>query len=104
MSPNIKLPHAPKQNQLSQALILQGYCQTILHQQRLNLDQLGNVSNAAEIKSIAKQLDETLGRAQDRMGELEELAGTAVYLASDASRFVNGATLRVDGGYLASGI
>lgn len=42
--------------------------------------------------------------AVKRMGELEELAGTAVYLASDASRFVNGATLRVDGGYLASGI
>jgi NAD(P)-dependent dehydrogenase (short-subunit alcohol dehydrogenase family) len=42
--------------------------------------------------------------AMKRMGELEELVGAAVYLASDASRFVNGATLRVDGGYLSTGI
>lgn len=39
-----------------------------------------------------------------RMGELEELAGAAIFLASDATRFVTGATIRVDGGYLASGI
>jgi NAD(P)-dependent dehydrogenase (short-subunit alcohol dehydrogenase family) len=38
------------------------------------------------------------------MGELNELVGAAVFLASDAARFVSGATLRVDGGYLASGI
>ena len=42
--------------------------------------------------------------AMKRMGEVEELVGAAVYLASDASRFVNGATLRVDGGYLSTGI
>jgi NAD(P)-dependent dehydrogenase (short-subunit alcohol dehydrogenase family) len=42
--------------------------------------------------------------AMNRMGEVEELVGAAVYLASDASRFVSGATLRVDGGYLSSGI
>ena len=42
--------------------------------------------------------------AMRRMGEVEELVGAAVYLASDASRFVSGATLRVDGGYLSSGI
>jgi NAD(P)-dependent dehydrogenase (short-subunit alcohol dehydrogenase family) len=42
--------------------------------------------------------------AMKRMGELDELVGAAVYLASDASRFVSGATLRVDGGYLSSGI
>jgi len=42
--------------------------------------------------------------AMKRMGELEELAGAAIFLASDAARFVTGATLRVDGGYLASGI
>jgi NAD(P)-dependent dehydrogenase (short-subunit alcohol dehydrogenase family) len=42
--------------------------------------------------------------AMKRMGEVEELAGAAVYLASDAARFVSGATLRVDGGYLSSGI
>lgn len=42
--------------------------------------------------------------AMGRMGELQELVGAAIFLASDASAFVNGATLRVDGGYLASGI
>lgn len=42
--------------------------------------------------------------AMGRMGELAELVGAAIYLASPASGFVTGATLRVDGGYLASGI
>jgi NAD(P)-dependent dehydrogenase (short-subunit alcohol dehydrogenase family) len=34
-----------------------------------------------------------------RMGEPEEIASAAVFLASDASSFVNGADLAVDGGY-----
>jgi D-arabinitol 2-dehydrogenase len=34
-----------------------------------------------------------------RMGNPEDLMGTVVYLASDASRYVTGADLRVDGGY-----
>ena len=42
--------------------------------------------------------------AMKRMGDLSELVGAAVFLASDAARFVTGTTLRVDGGYLASGI
>jgi gluconate 5-dehydrogenase len=33
-----------------------------------------------------------------RWGNVEDLVGTAVYLASDASRFVNGAVIYVDGG------
>ena len=37
-----------------------------------------------------------------RWGELEDLAGAAVFLASDASRFVNGHILYVDGGITAS--
>ncbi|MCB1990886.1 MAG: SDR family oxidoreductase, partial [Geminicoccaceae bacterium] len=36
-----------------------------------------------------------------RWGELEELQGAAIFLASDASRFVNGHILYVDGGLLA---
>ena len=44
--------------------------------------------------------DEILGRTPaGRWGQPEELAGTAVYLASRASDFVTGATIRVDGGY-----
>ena len=39
-----------------------------------------------------------------RFGELPELVGAAIYLASDASRFVTGETIRVDGGSLAAGI
>jgi NAD(P)-dependent dehydrogenase (short-subunit alcohol dehydrogenase family) len=38
-----------------------------------------------------------------RIGEPEELAGTAVYLLSDAARYVNGQTIVVDGGGDASG-
>jgi gluconate 5-dehydrogenase len=37
-----------------------------------------------------------------RWGNVEDLVGTAVYLASDASRFVNGAVIYVDGGVTAS--
>jgi NAD(P)-dependent dehydrogenase (short-subunit alcohol dehydrogenase family) len=37
-----------------------------------------------------------------RFGELEELVGAAIFLASDASSFVTGTLLNVDGGYLAS--
>jgi len=39
-----------------------------------------------------------------RFGKAEEIAGGAVYLASPAASFVNGHTLVIDGGYLASGI
>ena len=39
-----------------------------------------------------------------RFGRTEELAGAAVYLASDASSFVTGQLLVVDGGFLASGV
>jgi NAD(P)-dependent dehydrogenase (short-subunit alcohol dehydrogenase family) len=39
-----------------------------------------------------------------RFGELEELIGAAVFLASDSSSFVTGTLLAVDGGYLASGV
>jgi NAD(P)-dependent dehydrogenase (short-subunit alcohol dehydrogenase family) len=39
-----------------------------------------------------------------RFGQVDELAGAAVFLASDAASFVTGHLLVVDGGFLASGV
>jgi len=39
-----------------------------------------------------------------RFGKINELAGAAIFLASDAASFVNGEILVVDGGFLASGV
>ncbi len=39
-----------------------------------------------------------------RFGELEELVGAVIFLASDAASFVTGTVLAVDGGFLASGV
>lgn len=39
-----------------------------------------------------------------RFGRAEEVAGTAVYLASDAAAYVTGEIVAVDGGFLASGV
>jgi NAD(P)-dependent dehydrogenase (short-subunit alcohol dehydrogenase family) len=39
-----------------------------------------------------------------RFGKLSELVGAAVYLASDAAGFTTGATIAVDGGFLANGL
>jgi NAD(P)-dependent dehydrogenase (short-subunit alcohol dehydrogenase family) len=58
-----------------------------------------------------KLLDETargreflLRTPMKRFGKVEELAGAAVFLASDAVSFVTGEILVVDGGFLASGV
>lgn len=39
-----------------------------------------------------------------RFGEVDELVGAAIYLASPAATFVTGETIAVDGGFLASGL
>ena len=40
----------------------------------------------------------------NRFGRLDELVGTAVFLASQSASFVTGQIIAVDGGYLASGV
>ena len=39
-----------------------------------------------------------------RLGELDEIKGAAVFLASDAARFVTATLLPVDGGFMAQGV
>ena len=39
-----------------------------------------------------------------RFGLVEELVGAAIFLASDSASFITGATIPVDGGFLASGV
>jgi NAD(P)-dependent dehydrogenase (short-subunit alcohol dehydrogenase family) len=39
-----------------------------------------------------------------RFGKVEELVGSAIFLASEAASFVTGTVLPVDGGFLASGV
>jgi NAD(P)-dependent dehydrogenase (short-subunit alcohol dehydrogenase family) len=58
-----------------------------------------------------KLLDETdrgreflMRTPMKRFGKVEELAGAAVFLCSDAASFITGEILVVDGGFLASGV
>jgi len=45
-----------------------------------------------------------IARHHEKFGKTEELVGSAIFLASDASAFVTGEILVVDGGFLASGV
>jgi NAD(P)-dependent dehydrogenase (short-subunit alcohol dehydrogenase family) len=56
-----------------------------------------NMSPAREAEAIA-------GTPARRFGELGELVGAAVFLASEEAKFVTGADIAVDGGFLAQGI
>ena len=60
--------------------------------------------NAQLLDSTPRGQELLMRTPMGRFGKTEELIGAAVYLASDASSFVTGQTLVVDGGFLASGV
>jgi len=55
----------------------------------------------APVKSTALYDEIILRTPAGRFGTADEIAGAAVFLASDASNFVTGSIVTVDGGYSA---
>lgn len=60
--------------------------------------------NASLIQGTPRGEELILRTPMRRFGEAKELAGAAIFLASEASSFVTGEILAVDGGFLASGV
>lgn len=60
--------------------------------------------NANLLDSTPRGQELLMRTPMGRFGKTKELVGAAIYLASDASSFVTGQTLVVDGGFLASGV
>jgi NAD(P)-dependent dehydrogenase (short-subunit alcohol dehydrogenase family) len=60
--------------------------------------------NAALLEGTPRGQEFLMRTPMRRFGNLEELTGAAVFLASDAASFVTGHVLAVDGGFLASGV
>lgn len=59
-------------------------------------------NNTANLRADEQRGDEILSRIPaGRWGTPEDIAGAAIFLASEASSYVNGFTLAVDGGWLA---
>ncbi|MFI5071756.1 MAG: SDR family NAD(P)-dependent oxidoreductase [Terriglobales bacterium] len=60
--------------------------------------------NASLLNGTERGREFLMRTPMKRFGNINELAGAAVFLASDAASFVNGEILAVDGGFLASGV
>jgi NAD(P)-dependent dehydrogenase (short-subunit alcohol dehydrogenase family) len=60
--------------------------------------------NAKLLDSTPRGQELLMRTPMGRFGKTEELVGAAIYLASDASSFVTGEVVCVDGGFLASGV
>ena len=59
-------------------------------------------NNTEQIRSDSKRNDAILERIpQGRWGRPEDIAGAAIFLASEASDYINGFTIAVDSGWLA---
>lgn len=60
--------------------------------------------NASLLDGTERGKEFLLRTPMHRFGQLPELVGAAVFLASDSASFVTGHVLSVDGGFLASGV
>jgi NAD(P)-dependent dehydrogenase (short-subunit alcohol dehydrogenase family) len=60
--------------------------------------------NAAMLDGTARGQELLMRTPMRRFGRVEELAGAAVFLSSEAASFVTGTLLTVDGGFLASAV
>lgn len=60
--------------------------------------------NAALLDGSDRGRELLMRTPMKRFGKVEELVGTAVFLASDGSSFITGQCIAVDGGFLASGV
>ena len=59
-------------------------------------------NNTAPLRADEKRSAEILGRIPaGRWGEIDDLKGAVVFLASEAGSYVQGYTIAVDGGWLA---
>lgn len=60
--------------------------------------------NASLIQGTPRGEELILRTPMGRFGKAEEIAGAAIFLASEAASFVTGEVVAVDGGFLASGV
>jgi NAD(P)-dependent dehydrogenase (short-subunit alcohol dehydrogenase family) len=60
--------------------------------------------NAALLDGSERGKELKLRTPLRRFGDVEELVGAGIFLASEAASFVNGEIIAVDGGFLASGV
>jgi NAD(P)-dependent dehydrogenase (short-subunit alcohol dehydrogenase family) len=60
--------------------------------------------NSALLDGTERGKELKLRTPMRRFGEVKELVGAGIFLASEAASFVNGEVLCVDGGFLASGV
>jgi len=89
------LPYAAAKAGLN--ALTEGFAQALGPSVRVNTIMAGPFYTDVS-KGWAPERSTPSGSALQRVGEPEEVVGTAVYLASDASSYTTSATIRVDGG------